>query len=126
VRPGGLKHREDDRQVLNPECSVRFEISTLEDPVERIAKRVALWMALGAFVPIFWGILGFILFNARQSTWTDLFWNLVYITCPPWLLPENDWSMVVTPLANAALYGIAAFFISIAIRVVSKRTSRSR
>jgi hypothetical protein len=97
-----------------------------EDPVERIAKRVALWMALGAFVPIFWGVVAFIEFNAPNSKWTDLFWNLVYITCPPWLLPENDWSMVVTPLANAVLYGLAAFLISIAIRVISKRTSHSR
>ncbi len=101
-------------------------MSALEDPVERIAKRVALWMAIGAFVPIFWGVLGFIEFNARESKWTDLFWNLVYITCPPWQLPENDWSMVETPLANAVLYGLVAFLISIAIRVIAKITSRSR
>ncbi len=115
-----------DSGLLNPECSVRVEMSALEDPVERIAKRVALWMAIGAFVPIFWGVAAFIGFNARESKWTDLFWNLVYITCPPWLLPETNWSMVVTPLANAVLYGLAAFLISIAIRVISKITLRSR
>jgi hypothetical protein len=95
-----------------------------EDYVERLAKRIFIWMVIGAFVPIFWGIAGFILFNARQSRWTDLFWNAVYITCPPWLLPD-DWSMWITPLANAVLYGLAAFLISIAIRVISKGTSRS-
>jgi hypothetical protein len=103
---------------------VRIEMPALEDPVARIAKRVALWMALGAFVPLFWGVAGFILFNARQSTWTDLFWNLVYITCPPWLLPEHNWSMVVTPLANALLYGLVAFLISVAIRMIRNRQRR--
>jgi hypothetical protein len=105
---------------------VKVEMSALEDPVKRIAKRVALWMAIGAFVPIFWGVAAFIGFNARESKWTDLFWNLVYITCPPWLLPETNWSMVVTPLANAVVYGLAAFLISIAIGVISKITSPSR
>jgi hypothetical protein len=100
--------------------SVRIEMPALEDHVARIAKRVALWMALGAFVPLFWGVAAFIEFSAPNSKWTDLFWNLVYITCPPWLLPENDWSMVVTPLANAVLYGFVAFLISVAIRTVSK------
>jgi hypothetical protein len=26
-----------------------------EDHVERLAKRIAIWMAIGALVPIFWG-----------------------------------------------------------------------
>jgi hypothetical protein len=111
---------------MNCGCSVRIEMPALEDPVERITKRVALWMAFGAFVPLFWGVARFILFNAKQSAWTDLFWNLVYITCPPWLLPENNWSMLITPLANAVLYGLVAFLVSLAIRAVSNRITRAR
>jgi hypothetical protein len=92
-----------------------------ETYVERLAKRIFIWMVIGALVPIFWGVVAFINFNARQSKWTDLFWNLVYITCPPWLLPENDWSMVLTPLANAVLYGLVAFLVSMAIRSLRSR-----
>jgi hypothetical protein len=63
--------------------------SETKDYVERIAKRVALWSALGFFVPIFWGVLGFIFFSAPESRWTDLFRNLVYITCPPWAAAQK-------------------------------------
>jgi hypothetical protein len=92
-----------------------------EVPIESLAKRIALFSALGLVVPIFWGVTSFIFFSAPNSRWTDLYWNLVYITCPPWLLPENQWSMWITPIANAVLYGLVAFLISIGIRAVSKR-----
>jgi ABC-type dipeptide/oligopeptide/nickel transport system permease component len=92
-----------------------------EDYAERIAKRVAIWAALGFAVPIFWGVMAFIFFNAREARWTDLFWYSVYVTCPPWLLPENSWSLWITPVANAALYGIVAFLISMRIRALKKR-----
>jgi hypothetical protein len=44
---------------------------------------------MGAFVPIFWGVVSFIFFNAPESHWTDLYWNVVHVTCPAWLLPET-------------------------------------
>jgi hypothetical protein len=92
-----------------------------KSPIHKvIAKRVALWSAIGFFVPIFWGVMSFIFFNARQSRWTDLYWILVYITCPPWLLPENSWSLWITPIANAVLYGLIAFLISTGMRILSK------
>ena len=91
-----------------------------EDNVERMAKRVALWAAFGFCVPIFWGVMAFVFFTAPESRWTDLFWYSVYVTCPPWLLPENSW--LLTPLANAALYGLVAFLISVGIRALKKRT----
>jgi hypothetical protein len=97
-----------------------------EDPVESIAKRILIWMAIGALVPIFWGVVSFIAFNAPESRWTDLYWHVVYVTCPAWLLPESKWSMLITPLANAALYGLVAFLISIALKGRSKRTARTR
>jgi hypothetical protein len=83
-------------------------------------------MAIGALVPIFWGLVSFIYFGTPNSRWTDLFWNVVYITCPSWLLPENNWSILTTPLANAVLYGLAVFLVSIAISAISKRTKRTR
>jgi hypothetical protein len=83
--------------------------------------RVAIWAALGCAVPIFWGVMAFIFFTAPQSRWTDLFWYSVYVTCPPWRLPENSWSMWITPIANALLYGLAALLISIGMRALKKR-----
>jgi hypothetical protein len=91
-----------------------------EDRVERLAKRVVIWAAIGAFVPIFWGVVGFLAFNANGSGW-DLFWGIVYITCPPWLLPEGKWSVWITPIANAVLYGLVAFFVSVGFKALSKR-----
>lgn len=102
---------------------VRAEMEFSEDPVESIAKRIFIWMVIGAFVPLFWGVVGFLTFNAHGG---DLFWDFVYITCPPWLLPEGKWSNWLTPLANAALYGVIAFLISIALRELSKRIARTR
>jgi hypothetical protein len=92
-----------------------------EDPVESIAKRVAIWMLVGFLVPVIWTVLGFLMFTARQSRWTDLFWDLVYITCPPWALPSKSWSIWLTPIANAVLYGLIALLISIALRGLSKK-----
>jgi hypothetical protein len=101
-------------------------MESTEDLVESIAKRIFIWMVIGAFVPIFWGVVSFIFFNAPESHWTDLYWNIIYVTCPAWLLPESKWSMLITPLANAVLYGLIAFLISIALRGLSKRTARTR
>jgi hypothetical protein len=92
--------------------------------VERLTKRIAIWIVIGFLVPVFWGIMGFIYFNAPQSKWTDLYWNIVYITCPPWLLPEAPYawlSSLETPIANAILYGLIAFIISVAINRFGKR-----
>jgi len=58
---------------------------------------------------VFWGILGFVFFTARESIWTDIFWCAVMITCPSWELPETGWSWLVTPALNGVLYaGIAS------------------
>ena len=74
-----------------------------------------IWTLVGVAVPIFWGALAFLTFNAPQSKWTDAFWNTVYITCPPWLLPESQYqwiSSIDTPLVNGLLYGAIAVAIS--------------
>lgn len=89
-------------------------------------KRIVIWMVIGAFVPLFWGVVSFITFNAPETHWSDLYWNVVYVTCPPWLLPESNWSMLITPLANAVLYGLVAFLVSIALRGLSKGTARTQ
>jgi hypothetical protein len=79
-----------------------------------VRKRVLIWGLVGCVVPMFWGVESFISFNARESTWTDIYWYTVYITCPPWLLPENNWSWLLTPLLNGVLYAGIALLISAA------------
>ena len=86
-----------------------------------IRKHGLIWAAVGFGVPIFWGALSFIFFNASNSWWTDMYWYLVYLTCPPWLLPESSASWLITPILNAALYGAVAMAI-----VSMSRTLRHR
>ena len=47
-------------------------------------------------------------FNAKESVWTTVYWYLVYVTCPFWLL---DMPSILTPILNSMLYGILAFLI---------------
>jgi hypothetical protein len=77
-------------------------------------KLVVIWALVGCAVPVFWGVVSFIFFTAPESKWTDFYWYVVYITCPPWLLPETPYawiSWIDTPIANGLLYGAVAFAI---------------
>lgn len=68
-------------------------------------------MIIGFLVPVFWGILSFVLFNAKESAWTTLYWYLVYVTCPFWLLPTSTATTILMPFLNALLYGAIAFYL---------------
>jgi hypothetical protein len=78
-------------------------------------KHVIQCAVVGFAVPIFWGVMSFVLFNAKESVWTTVYWYLVYVTCPFWLLPANV-TPILTPVFNAALYGILAFLILSVVR----------
>jgi hypothetical protein len=86
-------------------------------------KRIVIWGLVGGAVPILWGIVSFIFFNARESIWTDIYWYTVYATCPSWLLPETKLSWLVTPLLNGVFYAGIALSIS-AVRQKPKETVR--
>jgi hypothetical protein len=59
---------------------------------------------IGFFVPVFWGVLGLILFNAPEGLFSNVFWNMVYVSCPFWLiLPEQYAFWLIAPL-TATLY----------------------
>ncbi|MDR1968077.1 MAG: hypothetical protein LBQ32_05210 [Burkholderiaceae bacterium] len=66
-------------------------------------KKNLILFAIGFFVPIFWGAMGFVFFSAPESLWVDLFWDAVYFTCPFWALP-GDFGMICMPFLNATLY----------------------
>ena len=79
---------------------------------------------VGFAMPVFWGGLGFILFNAPEGRLSDLFWDSVYITCPPWLIPEESplGNWLVTPFLNALLYAsVAALAYGLVMVCRSKR-----
>ena len=86
-----------------------------------MTRTIIVWAIIGAAVPLLWGILGFVLFTMPESVWSDLFWSSVYITCPPWLLPENALSWLITPLANGLLYAGLAFLVLGTRRLLRKR-----
>ena len=61
--------------------------------------------AVGFAVPIVWGTVAMITFGGPGGPLTNLFWNLVYVTCPPWLITKGPPSnSLATPFVNAALY----------------------
>jgi hypothetical protein len=75
--------------------------------VSRVKSRITTAAVIGFVVPVLWGSAAFILFNARQSIWTDVFWWLVYLTCPFWILPGTA-GMLLMPFLNAGMYGLIA------------------
>jgi hypothetical protein len=85
------------------------------------ARCVLLAAAVGFCISIVWGVLGFALFTAPNSWWTDAFWDAVYISCPPWLLPENTLSWLLTPVLNAVLYAALAFGALLAKHLLRRR-----
>ncbi|GEM_PF-3572779 len=78
--------------------------------LRRMKRFVVVSAVVGLCVPIWWGVLGFLAFTAPQSATADMFWDMIRVTCPPWLIPNSSYAgLIVTPLLlNAALYGIAA------------------
>src|SRR5947208_16958895 len=79
----------------------------------RILKSPVAWAAVVGFaMPIFWGVLAFLNFNAPQSRSSDRFWDAVHITCPFWDLNLfGDADLFLLPCINAALYGLTAFLL---------------
>jgi hypothetical protein len=84
---------------------------------------MVIWFAiLGFAFPLLWGIAGFVFFSAKESIWTNIFWSLVYVTCPFWLLPANLITTIITPFLNAALYGGLVFLFLLVRDVVWSRS----
>ncbi len=67
--------------------------------------------AIGALVPLFWGILGFLLFNVPEGLGSRLFWGAVYVTCPFWIIEGNK-ALVLMPLLNGSAYALLFWVIT--------------
>jgi hypothetical protein len=82
-----------------------------------------IWAAVGFVVPVFWGLLELVFMHSRNPIFSSkMYWNLVYITCPPWLLPDNSASLLITPLLNACIYGGLALAIIGTLRWLKGRS----
>jgi hypothetical protein len=74
-------------------------------------KRVVMGAAIiGFVVPIGWGLLELLFFNAHDSLWTTALLVAARVTCPPWLL-NGFWGDIGSPLLNAVLYGVLALLV---------------
>ncbi len=68
---------------------------------------------VGGLVTIFWGVISFILFGARESMFTKALSMMICATCPPWCFPVaiGIAGSFLTLVLNATLYGAAACLI---------------
>lgn len=77
-------------------------------------KIVVIAASVGFLVPVLFGLVEMILFNAKGGGWEEFVaMRLPYILCPPWALGDGRaiW-MIIIPLLNAGLYaGIAAVVV---------------
>ncbi len=91
-----------------------------------LKKVVIMSSVVGFAVPIFWGMVGFIMFNAPNGPLTDLYYALSFYTCPPMRIPDNlTWGhFLMTPFLNAALYGVVASVLYGGFRLLRAATAR--
>ena len=66
---------------------------------------------VGFLLPIVWGGLEFVFFDAPESFLTKMFFFIAYATCPPWFI-SGFWGDIGSPFLNAALYGCLGYALS--------------
>ena len=82
---------------------------------KKVAQIALVGFVVGALIPLFWGILGFLLFNVPEGWFSRAYWNAVYITCPFWRI-SGEKALVLMPLLNGCMYAIIALAIAKATR----------
>jgi hypothetical protein len=79
--------------------------------------------ATGASVPLFWGVLGMLLFNVREGWFSRAFWRAVYLTCPFWII-DGDKALILMPLFNGLMYASFALLMTMAYTYIRRETPR--
>jgi hypothetical protein len=82
-----------------------------EGALEMKARVLAIGFLAGALVPLFWGVLGFLMFNVREGLGSRIFWDAVYLTCPFWVINGNK-ALVLMPLLNGLTYALLLLVIA--------------
>ena len=77
--------------------------------------------AIGAVVPLFWGILGMLLFNVPEGWFSRVFWRAVYLTCPFWVIGGGK-ALILMPLLNGLMYAALTLLITQAYRSIRSET----
>jgi hypothetical protein len=78
--------------------------------MQRLRRNLIIGFAIGALVPLFWGVLGILLFNIPEGSLSRLFWGAVYLTCPFWVIEGNK-ALILMPVLNGTMYcAIVAMF----------------
>jgi hypothetical protein len=75
----------------------------------------AIGFVVGALIPLFWGIVAFVLFNLPEGPASRLFWKAVYVTCPFWII-EGKKALILMPILNGIIYGL--LFAAIASLII--------
>jgi hypothetical protein len=71
--------------------------------MQNLRRNLVIGFVIGALVLLFWGVLGFLLFNVPEGPLSRLFWDAVYVTCPFWLI-EGSRALVFMPILNGTMY----------------------
>jgi hypothetical protein len=87
----------------------------------RSTRAALIGFAIGAVVPLFWGILGMLLFNIPEGWFSRAFWKAVYVTCPFWFI-DGDKALVLMPLLNGFMYAVVALLVMRLMRISARRT----
>jgi hypothetical protein len=82
------------------------------------ARPLLIGFLIGALVPLFWGILGFLLFNVHEGLGSHIFWDAVYLTCPFWVIEGNK-ALILMPLLNGLSY---AFLFAMATSIFRRKS----
>jgi hypothetical protein len=93
--------------------------------VKRLKKIALGGFILGALVPLFWGVLAFILFNAPEGWFSRAFWDAVYLTCPFWSINGGK-ALVLMPLLNGCMYAAVVTCLFTVVRHFASKPQIAR
>lgn len=68
--------------------------------MQTLRRNLLIGFVIGALVPLFWGVLGFLLFNIPEGPLSRIFWGAVYLTCPFWVIAGNK-ALILMPVLKA-------------------------
>ncbi len=74
-----------------------------------MVKRIVIVAAVGFCVPIFWLILGFLIFNGGNGLTTDLYYLGARLLCP--IFPVTSSHFEFGPPINAFVYGLVTWLV---------------
>jgi hypothetical protein len=78
--------------------------------MKRLKSHLLLGLRLGAFVPVLWGTLSFMLFNVPEGRFSEVYWKAVHFSCPFWWI-NGEKATILVPFLNGCLYAAITFAV---------------